>query len=273
MKILTGFNIIIGLLILISSNAYATGPRVTSSLFSEAENQIHTVDFPPFVSNEVVQGGVASELVNRALHRAGIDAELRIHPIRQMVLYYLLQENAMAVLSRHTQDLNADKGQLIRVPLLSIHEHEYYYRPNHPDGLDVKAAKGLVFGAHVGEDVSGYQAAGYQVVYGSTMSLLKKLKSGEVDVIRVPAHTMEWLTHRYMKKDKQSFVPVSGKSMDDILYVIFNKKHELGEKAAVTFKKALDAMKSDGSYDEIVQHHLQVGESTRLYNKRLETLK
>ena len=48
---------VVALVIVMPNQVLATGPRVTTSLFSPHHNQIHALDFPPFVSSEVGNGG------------------------------------------------------------------------------------------------------------------------------------------------------------------------------------------------------------------------
>jgi len=253
--------------------ALATGPRVTKSLFSADKSEIHTIDFPPYVSTEVTDGGAVSEIVRTALKVAGIEAVITTHPLTGMVRYYLLQEHALAVMGRHLQFSDEQKKNLIFIPLMVMEEAYFYYKPLHPDGLkmDTDSLKQMTYGAHRGEDVSRHEKAGTTVKYAATMTLLKLLKSGEVDYVAVPALSEEWLVDRYMADEKGNFARLAETAGNETLYMIFNRKHAGGEAAAQGFRKALADIIQDGTYGRILDKHLGV-ENGKLYLRRLETL-
>jgi len=252
--------------------ASATGPRVTTALFAPHANEIHTVDFPPYVSIDVLDGGAVSEIIRTALATAGIDAVISIHPLKRMVNYYLLQENALAVLGRHLRFPAVRQKDMILIPVAVLEEHFFYYKPRHPEGLNLDAdhLKQLVYGSHHDEDVSRFTDAGCAVKYGTPMSLLKQLKGGEVDFIEVPPLTIEWLLDRYMADEKEQFVSLPDVVDNEVLYMIFNRKHAAGEHAAARFKQALAAMVKDGRYGTILDKYLGA-EHGKLYLRRLES--
>ncbi len=257
------------------SPAFATGPRVTTALFSADKSEIHAVDFPPFVSSDVVDGGAISELVNTALARGGVDAVISTHPIQRMVRYYLLQEDAMAVIGWHFQLTAEQKKHLILIPITRLPEKYFYYKPRHPNGLMINdvSLKGLRYGAHKGEDTSTFEKAGVEVQYGRSIALLKKLKNNELDFICSPPKTVEWLLDRYMSDEKENFVSTAGDAEKQLFYIVFNRKHADGEMAADKFNKALKDMVNDGTYGKIVEKHLGKGDDGKLYLRRLETFK
>jgi len=261
-----------------SSAADATGPRVTTSLFTANQNEVHTIDFPPFVSSEVIEGGVASELVRTALSRGNIDADITIHPLRGMIRYYMIQEQAMAMLIRHESDMSDIKQNLISVPLLKIKEGFYYYKPSHPQGVawhkDFKSLKGFTYGAHYGEDVSAFEQAGIQVTFGRTMALMKQLVLGKIDFLKAPAPTIEWLSKKYLGNEAKDFERIDGAIFEDTLRVFFNRKHAEAAKAAKQFAAALESMKKDGTYEEIVNRHLETtNKEGKPYLRRLDAVK
>jgi len=245
-------------------------------LFTANENEVHSVDFPPFVSSEVVDGGMVSEIVRTALSRANIHADITIHPLRSMVLYYLTQENAMAMLGRHTHDLSQNPDKLITIPVITLDENYFYYQPKHPQGLkwekDMKQLKGLTYGAHEGEDTSRFEKVGVHIVKGRTMSLIKKMVRGEVDFILAPSPTMEWLLKRYLSSEANKFTTVKDKMHKEAMVIAFNPNHKEATKAAQQFKAALAAMKKDGTFAAIVNRHLGGSEHGKLYLRRLDTL-
>jgi len=264
------------LALLLPSTASATGPRVTTSLFTPHANQIHAMDFPPFISTEVIDGGIVSELITTARQRAGIDAEVTTHPVERMVDYYLLQEKALAEAGWHFNFTKQKQEQLIFVPIVTLSENYFYYRPKHPQGLNISSSadlKGMRYGAHKGEEKSEFTKAGAEVYFGRTITMLKKLKLGELDFICAPPEAVDWLVERYMKEDKKEFVTMPDEVDSQVLYVVFNRQHPLAEEAANKFRKELSAMKKDSTMDKITSKYLGGGESGKLFLRRLESFK
>jgi len=258
------FALLISLVLMLPSLASATGPRVTKALFSIDKDQMHALDSPPFISNEVNAGGPFSEIVNTALQKAGVDAVIAIHPLQRMVKYYLLQEQALAMMGRHLNFSEATRKDLIFIPLSVLNEQFYYYKPLQPNGLewsgDLSTLKDKVYGAHKGEDVSSFKAAGITVKWGRTISLLKMMKAGDIDFAAIPAPTVEWLIHKFMATEKANFAAMKRPAGKDVMYVIFNKKHPRGIASAAMFRKALNEMVDDGSYANMMKKYLGNGE-------------
>lgn len=255
--------------LMLPSIASATGPRVTKALFSIDKAQLHALDFPPFLSNEVKDGGPFSEIVNVALQKADIDAVISIHPLQRMVKYYLLQEQAMAMMGRHLSFSDATKKDLIFIPVSVMIEQFYYYKPTHPNGLSwngqLSSLKGKIYGAQKGEDVSSFKAAGISVKKGRTIALLKKLKEGKVDFAAVPALTADWLISKFISSEKDNFAVMNRPAGKDVMYVVFNKKHPQGVQSAAKFRKALTSIVNDGSYAAIMKKHIGNGDMLKLY--------
>lgn len=246
--------------LLFSTTASATGPRITKSLFSITKSEIHALDFPPFLSSEVPDDGPFSEIVNTLLREADIDAVISTHPLYSMVRYYLLEENALAVMGRHLDLTAAERKQLIFIPLAVLAERYYYYAPAYPKGLDWKgnlaSLKGKTYAAHRGEDVAAYSKAGLAVRYDRTIGLLKMIAAGKADFASIPPLTADWLLDKYMPTEKGHFATMPTPAGKEVYYIVFNRKHAQGADAAARFRKALSKMISDGRYADIMRRFL-----------------
>jgi len=255
--------------------AQATGPRVTTALFSANENEIHAVNLPPFISSEVIEGGVVSELVRTVLKGAGIDAAVTTHPVKRMVMYYLLQENALAVLGQHWHFSEEEKKELIFIPLTVMQQKHYYYKPAHPGGLILPGEgifqQELTYGAQRGEATAAYEKAGVKIKHGRVTALLKKLKSTEVDFVTMSPLTVEWLLDRYMKVEKENYVSLDGDADTEIMYIVFNRKHAIGEVSAQKFSNELSRIMKNGVFKKIIEKHLGKGDAGKLYLRDLAT--
>jgi len=246
------------LALMIPSLSYATGPRVTGTLFSTDKGEIYAVDTAPFISMEVKNGGVTTEVVNSALAMADLDLVVTTLPLQRMVSYYLLQENAIAVMGSHFNFGQEKKKHLIFIPITVSSKQYYYYKGSYPDGLsrDLKKLNGKRYGARYGEDVSVYKKAGINVIYGRSMSLLKKLKNAEIDFVGMPKASVDWLVKSYLPQEKGNFIAMDKSAGNEVLFLIINKKHPDSKATADTFKKALANMLENGQYLEILQRHM-----------------
>jgi len=255
--------------LLFATTASATGPRVTKALFAIDKDQVHALDFPPFLSTEVKGGGPFSEIVNSVLEQAGIDAVITTHPVRRMVNYYLLQENALAVMGRHLNFSSEARKSLTFIPVAVMVERFYYYKPAYPNGLEwsgkLASLKGKTYGAHKGEDIAAFKSADIEVKQGRTIALLKMIAKGEADFAAIPALTTNWLLDKYMASEKGNFAAMQRPAGTDVMYVVFNRKHLQGVDDAAKFRKALTAMVNDGSYAAIMKKHIGNGEMLKLY--------
>jgi len=247
------------MLLLLQTSAWATGPRVTTALFTPDAHAIHAHDFPPYLSNEVVDGGPISAITTEAFRRSNLQASIQVEPLRGIVRYYLTQEHAFAIIEHHMQFSEAEKKQLIFIPLMTITEHYFYYKPHHPDGFnwpnDIHELKGRTLGYHASDAPPLWQKAGIRIQYGRTIDMMKQLKNGDVDFIKASKPSIQWLSAHYMPDDQANFVTMGDHHDDEVIQIVFNRNHPQGASAAAAFQKALDAMHNDGTYQRLLQQH------------------
>lgn len=265
--------IILLISLMIPLSVMATGPRVTAHLLSQGA-EIYALDFPPFISTEIVGGGFDAEIINAALKAADIDAVITALPLGNMVKYYLTQENAIAVLGHNLSFSAKQKKDLIFIPVSVTSERYFYYRPVQKSTLSwngkLKKLKGYTYGAYKGEDVAAYKDAGINIDIGRHRSLLKKLKSKKIDFIRLPDLTAEWMIDKYFPKEKANFARMETAIGEKPTFIIFNKKHPDGKTMAKKFSAGLSKIINDGSYMAIVEKYLGKGERTA---KHMESLR
>lgn len=278
MKTNTVMNKLLPLALLISlmtsSSVMATGPRVTAHMLSEGM-QIYALDLQPFISTEKEGGGFDAEIVNMALKAAGIDASVTSLPLDNMVKYYLIQENAIAVLGHHLSFSGKQREDLIFIPISVTHESYFYYQPAQKSALSwngkLKNLKGYTYGAHKSEDVAAYKDAGINIVFGKPRTLLKKLKSKEIDFIQLPELTAEWMIDKYFPEDKANYSPMKTAVGEKPTFIIFNKKHPEGEDVAKKFRAGLSKIIEDGRYMAIVEKYEGKGTMAQKHMKSLRS--
>ena len=256
------------------ASVMATGPRVTAHIFTPG-TEIYALDFPPFISTEVVEGGLDAEIINAALKAADIDAAIRALPLGNMVKYYLTQENAIVVLGRHHLSFSAkQKKDLIFIPVSVTSESYFYYKPAQKLALSwngkLKNLKGNTYGAHKGEDVVAYKDAGINIDFGKPHTLLKKLKSKKIDFIKLPELTAEWMIDKYFPEEKANFTQMETSIGEKPTFIVFSKNHPDGEAMAKKFSAGLSKIINNGSYMAILEKYLGKGDRTARHMESLQ---
>lgn len=244
----------------LSTTAYATGPRVSPSLISSTSD-IYTINLPPIIDSDVKHNSYLGDVVSTVLKEEKIDAVVSVLPLQNMVKYYLLKDNALAVLSPYLNLTASQKKDLIIIPIDSVKESYIYYKPAHPDGLawkgNLKNLQDLRYGAVKGEPVKKYQQAGIEVKKTRIESLLKKLVAREVDFIRLPDLTADWFIEQQFADEKQSLVKMEVAAGEMQLAIIFNQKHAEGPVTAKKFKHGLNELIKKGQLKKIKQQFIK----------------
>ena len=198
-----------------------------------------------------------------------LNAIITTLPLRSMVKYHLTQEHAIAALGSRMYFSAQERTALIRIPVLVSKSHYLYYKPAQAKPLNwdgtLASLKSLRYGALKGEDASAYKAAGITVVFGSERSLLRKLKAGTLDFMRLTPLAENWLLAKHFPDQAGSFVRMAKTAEDVVFYLNFNKQHKNGEAVAAQIKSALDAMVSDGRYAAILAQYVENSEAVRAY--------
>lgn len=256
---LTQWAVLLGVMAILPATALATGPRIKQDLFTPNANSIYAQDFPPFITTELDDGGLAVELANQVLQQAKISAPINTLPSPRMLKYYLLQEKALALIGNHLSFTPEQQKALIFVPLLRLTTHYYVYQAKHPEGLPwqghLQALAKQVYGASPEEDVTAYQKAGIKVETGNTPTLLEKLKAGQVDFIGNSDLAINWFLDKNFPDDKSRFVKLEPSAGVATVFIIFNKQHPQGEALAKQFKKGLAALTANGQYQALLEKH------------------
>lgn len=260
-----------------STLSMATGPRITTVVMAVEKNEIFALDLPAYISTEISQGGIISEIVSAAFDEVKMEIHITTVPLQSMIKYYYTQENAPGFLGRHLALDAKKKSTLVEIPLLSASERYFYYKPLHPKGLAFKGKlsnlKGLTYGAAKGEVVTMYKNAGIKVKKSRTLSLFKKLKNGSIDFISMPKESAKWFLEKRFTKNKDDFVMMKeeGETVDVSLY--FNLNNPRGKKMEKAFKKGLQAIIENGEYARILKKRLTKDEvhlQTQRINKYIK---
>ncbi len=254
------FPVILLLGLMLSSAVNATGPRVTPGMLVVPENEIFAVDAQPFVGTDLMNEGMNVEIVKAALTSVEINSTLTILPVAKMVKYYLLQEQVLAAHGQYINLSKKDKKSLIFVPISLTKENYFYYHPAHKSGFNwqgkLSDLSGYSYGSYQEEDVAPYKTAGIQIVPGRLHALLRKLISNEIDFIRMPVLTKNWMLDKHFPLEKENIIAITTEAEWVPQFVIFNKNHPDGEVLARKLAQGLAITIGSGQYATILKKYL-----------------
>jgi ABC-type amino acid transport substrate-binding protein len=252
----------------------ASEPRITPGLFSPERLEIFAYEYPPLVSIDIPGGGLYPELVNAAFAKVGVDVAITIMPVKSLVRYSLLQDNALGVIGSGWGFSDEERYQLIVVPFYVLEGGYVYYKPAQKKKPSLAGGlgdlKGHTYGAQKGEDVSLYEKAGISIRYGKILALFNQLKSGEVDFISMPDISRDWIVSNRYPSEQDNYLSIVGSSWEESLPVLFNRKNDDGEEIAGKFRVGLKKIIQDGSYFEILRKYHGKNSMPKDFYSRLE---
>lgn len=104
----------------VSTHSFATGPRVTPSLFMEDIEHIYGLNFPPYINQSGNEQGVIIDIVKTILKTEKIEAALMVLPSKNMLKYYFSEENALAVVGYDFNFNQKAQAKAQFIPILSV---------------------------------------------------------------------------------------------------------------------------------------------------------
>lgn len=249
------------------SNAQATGPRVTSSLFEPPVNEIFALDFPMVLSSDAPDGGIAAALIKAAFKVENVENTITPLPLQTMLSYYLEEENALAIVGHDLNLTATETKNVISVPVLSLKESYFYYRPKHQTlewKGNLNAFKGLTLGVHKKEfSETAYQKAGIKIEENRLDARINALIAGKVDVIREADFTMDATLKKSFAEQQKDLVRLEPSAGEAVISIVFNKKNPKGAALAKQFQQGLAKLIASGQYNEIIKQH--VGDGNEKY--------
>lgn len=241
-----------------SGMVFATGPRVTSALLTPPVNEIFALDFPLALGSDLAEGGIAAALITEAFKTEQVESTITPLPLQTMVTYYLTQENALGIVG-HDLNLSAvDSKNIILVPVLSMKESYFYYRPKHATLTwrgNLDDFKNLVVGTHK-DDMALSQQSNIKVEQDRLDTRIKALISGKIDVVRESDLSMATTLAKSFADQKDNIVRLEPSAGNAVISVAFNKKNPKGTALAKQFQQGLAKLISSGKYTDIIKSYI-----------------
>ena len=251
----------------------ASEPRITPNLLSPEKLELFAYEYPPLATMDMHSGGLYPEIVQAALKNKNIEAAITILPVRSLVKYNLMHDDAIAIIGEDWNFSDEERKQVIAIPFCTITGSYYYYRPAHKRELtwdgNLDNLKGYTYGAQKGEDVAAYKKAGILVTFGKIIPLFKKLKSRKIDFLSAPNISKEWIVGSYFSGEKNNFLSIKISYWDASSSVFFNKNNHEGEAVAKKFRQGLKKIMQDGSYIDILEKYFGKGNIPKGFIQKL----
>ncbi|MES9972178.1 MAG: transporter substrate-binding domain-containing protein [Candidatus Thiodiazotropha sp.] len=259
--------------IAISDVIAATQPRITPGLLSPERLELFVYEYPPLASLEIPSGGLYPEIVQAALSKENIKATITILPVKSLVKYNLLQDNAIAIIGSGWNFSDAERKQLIVIPFCIVSGGYYYYRPAQDKVLsldnNLTDLKGTTFAAQKGDEVTKYREAGINVSFANVLSSFHRLKGGKVDFLSAPQISNDWIVGNYYPAEKNNFVLMENSDWETITPIIFNKNNSESDGIASKFREGLIKIQADGTYKDILEKYYGERDIPKDYFQRL----
>lgn len=215
--------------------------------------------WPPYTSSNLHKGGVATQIVQTALQKAGYKTIVDFLPWARAIegtfdgTYDILitasysEERAKKVIYSNPYLINE-----IRFIKLSGTKHRFEDLED-LKGLVIGVARGYLYEPSFDKADFFIKDEGVDIV-----SNLKKLKHGRVDLAVEDKLVARYYLNTIFEKDTMQvdFLPKALNKKN--MHIIIRKDRADHTEIISKFNTALDAMKKDGSYDKIlIQHNLR----------------
>lgn len=244
--------------IIATSFSWATGPRISKSLLSNAGiDHIYTVDFPPFSTTSLKNGGMSNEIINAVCESINANVALTMLPLQSMVNFYLLHEKSLAIYGRNLVFNTQQEERLIYIPFAISSEQYIYYKPAYKQGLSwdgqLTSLKGFSYGVNKGENTVAYKQADIRIEYGRNHALLKKIIAKEIDFMMASELNFQWMINKHFPNEGNNFSAIKNSRVNKPIFMVFNKDHENGALMANKFKIGLSKIIESGQYLKIIE--------------------
>lgn len=257
--------------------AEATGPRFTPQMFEDEDKiQIVAYEYPPLTTLEIASMGLVTEVVQASFKEADMEVTIEIQVLKDLAKYYLLQDNAIAMMGQKQDFSEEEQKQLVIIPCCIMTGYYFYYKPAHKDlqwGGKPENLKGYTYGALKDEDVKDYEKTGIKIVRADDIiSLIKKLHAKEIDFMSASEVVGGWLIKENFPKETDNFVRMKTPAWGSAFSIIFNKTHPRAEEVRNAFIRGFEAIRKSRGYLQILEKYYGKGNIPEDYMKRLKNL-
>ncbi len=249
------------LTLMLSVPLMATGPRISTNVFQDNKNDIYALDSAPLISSDIQKGGLIIELVEAVYAEINEDVHTNIIPLQSMMKFYMTQSSTIALIGEELEFDLVKNASYTKIPLYVIEEVYVYNKLHHKDGIkydgNIAQLKGLVYGTSNNDDIKRFNENSITVKKGSQLSLMKKLRQGDIDLMKTSLEGLEWYTNNKFSSDKENFKVIDKSKSYSVVSIYLNEKGAANKALSDRFQKAFKKMVDDGRYRAILQRYLK----------------
>ncbi len=214
--------------------------------------------WPPYIDDELPEGGLAADLVRTALTRAGYDIQANVEPWTRA--YQGTAVGVYDVVAAVWQTEARSDDLLFSEPYL-LNDIVFLSRADVPvDYQDLSDLMGYRIGVErefAYEEAFDADANLTKVVNNHLIQNLLLLREGRIDMLVGDKWSILYQISRFMPDDISAFRIVPKPLIRRALRLGVSRLNPDAAGIVAAFDGAVEAMRKDGTYDQLVQKHTQ----------------
>lgn len=227
---------------------------IVTSLMAE------TIEFdanesPPYWSESMPTYGMCGEILFSLSKRIGIEATIRFQPLQRLIDKTNNNDLGNPSFYIKTQDFSAI------VPIAIFNSAFYYYRPHHPQGINIQSWQdlarykvGLLKGSLSQKNFFKHAGINFEESY-TQASLFKKLKLKRVDIVIAIDLVAMSTIEKIFPEEQAEFISISIKDAQTPIALLIDVDYPNGKELGERYQSALKQMIKEGSYQAIVEKY------------------
>ncbi len=268
----------IALVLLCSTlTAHATAPRFAPEWFQPAEDNPAVIiahDYPPYRSATPETHGMHVQIVQAALAAVDLALAVDIQAAKSLVVYALLQENALAVIGENFNFQDSARQHLIFIPIHFRIGQYLFYEPSHSQDISWSGRpadlRGYRIGMESGDHSEDCQNAGLTCLRANIHDLFTQLTAGQLDLICIANARQIWFVNNYRPTDRMRIHALSPPAWQAPSWIVFNARHPSGQATSRQFKRGLRQLLDNGGYRRILETYIPDQAHVQMAIKQLQ---
>lgn len=214
------------------------------------------VDWPPYFSDKVAEGGIAADIVRQGLQQAGYKLDHQLVPWSQAMKDSRSAKKDLLLGAWHTPErardyLFSDPYMFNRVVFIKLLGDDYeYYGLSSLKGKEVGVLKGYAYNNEF------LAAKNFNKSESSSLIVnLRNLLAQRVELTLADEYVARYTISKDIPSYSDQFAFSLNALGEEPLHLAISRKHPEAEQIISAFNRSLKAMRADGRYEEIIRKH------------------
>lgn len=210
---------------------------------------------PPFWSKKMHADGMCGEILQEMSVLAAVESNISFKPLNRLIEDS--QNNDLGNPSLYLQ--HSDFASII--PIAVYRTAFYYYKPNHPSGIDLQSLAdlkqykiGILKGTLVDRLAFEQQGIHFETSY-KQQSIFKKLKLGRIDLALVIDLVGQQTVHALYPNLKDQFSAIELANSASPIAIMLNEEQPNAKTIGAKYQQALKTLIDEGRYQQIIKKH------------------